>query len=134
MRAPFVLDASALVEALLRTAAGARVERRLVEGRAHAPELIDVEVLSALTRLARAGVLTREHAGRALRLALDAPVTRVRHAGVVARAWSHTDRVSAYDAVYVALADALDCPLVTTDRRLARSPDPGVDVVLISRD
>lgn len=130
----FVVDASALVEVLLRTPAGVRVERRMVAGRAHAPELLDVEVLSALTHLTRADVLSREHAARALRLALEAPITRVRHAGLVARAWSHVERVSAYDAVYVALADALDCPLVTTDRRLGNSPDPGIDIVLITRD
>jgi predicted nucleic acid-binding protein len=114
-----VVDASALTELLLQTELGERVERRvLIDEDVHAPHLLDVEVVNALRRLVRTGELTVDRAEDAiedLRLLL---LARHGHEDLLRRAWELRDHVTAYDGVYVALAEALDAPLVTCDRTL----------------
>jgi predicted nucleic acid-binding protein len=118
-----VLDASALVDWLLGTPrVGARIGDRMRDaGEAHTLDFAHLEVMSAL----RSGIARRELAPERADLALDrlaaTPLSHHRPGPFVARAWSLRDTHTPYDAAYVALAEALDAPLVTTDRGLARS-------------
>jgi predicted nucleic acid-binding protein len=115
-----VVDASALLEVLLRTAAAEAVEKRLLDAREtlHAPHLLDVEVAQVIRRYAASGELDQER-GRAVLADLgDFPVRRYPHGFLLPRVWELRNNLTAYDAVYVALAEALDAPLLTRDRRL----------------
>jgi len=118
-----VADASAVLELLLRADAAERVAARLLDPAEtlHAPHLLDVEVVQALRRYAVAGELGPRQADRALADLLDLPVRRHPHTVLIRRAWELRRSISACDAVYVALAEALGAPLVTLDRRLARA-------------
>jgi predicted nucleic acid-binding protein len=127
-----VIDASAMVELLLRSPAARAVEAAILDTDAFAPELLDVEVISALARLEREGELEARFARNALNVLLEAPVTRVPHAGLIMDAWMRRHNLSAYDSVYVALAARLGCPLITGDVRLARAPGLGITVNLVS--
>jgi len=95
-----------------------------------APELLDVEVASALAGLQRGGKMTDIEADDALGVMLNAPVVRVPHGPLIRAAWSRRDRLSLYDAVYVSLAAEVGCPLITADRRLASSVNDIPVVVL----
>jgi predicted nucleic acid-binding protein len=118
-----VVDASAVLELLLATPAGERVARRvLVAGEElHAPHLLDVEVAHVVRRLEAAREIDVAEAGRVLADLLDLPLERHGHAWLLGRAFELRHAVTAYDAMYVALAEALDAPLVTADARLARA-------------
>jgi predicted nucleic acid-binding protein len=119
-----VVDASAVLELLLRTPAAAAVERQLfAEGETlHAPHLIDVETAQVLRRYALAGDIGEERGREALKDLADLPMRRYSHEFLMPRIWELRNNLTAYDAVYVALAEALDAPLVTRDRRLAAAP------------
>jgi predicted nucleic acid-binding protein len=116
-----VVDASALLEVLLRTPAAAAVDRRLFKpGESlHAPHLIDVEVAQVVRRYAAAGAIEPDRGRAALADLADFPLRRYPHAFLLPRVWELRDNLTAYDAVYVALAEALDALLLTRDRRLA---------------
>jgi predicted nucleic acid-binding protein len=116
-----VLDASAVLEILLGTAAGARLRRRIVSSGAtlHAPHLVDVEVAHVLRRYAIAGELSEVRGQMALTDLADMAITRYAHDRLLTRVWQLRDNLTGYDAVYVALSEALGAPLVTRDRRLA---------------
>jgi predicted nucleic acid-binding protein len=88
----------------------------------HAPYLLDAEVAQVLRRLEQARVLTATRAGEALDDLRALRLVRHAHLPLIERVWELRDNLSAYDALYVALAEALGAPLVTTDRRLARAP------------
>lgn len=126
MRAPLVVDASALVAAFAnRGELGAAARERLVGHRLHAPHLVDAEVGNALRRMVRRDELTADAGDRSRRLAERAVRRRHPVAGrLAARAWALRANVSFYDAVYVALAESLGAPLVTADSRLAASNGP----------
>jgi len=128
-----VVDASALLEALLGTAASAAVTRRIFEAgqTLHAPHLLDVEVAQVLRRYAIAGDLDDQRARAALDDLADFPIRRYPHGLLFPRAWELRNNFSVYDAVYVALAEALDAPLLTRDRRLANAAGKHVSVELI---
>ena len=128
-----VVDASAMLETLLRTAAAARVEDRLFDPgeTLHAPHLLDVEVAQVLRRYARTGEIDAERCGAALADLADFPVTRYPHDFLLPRVWELRDNVTAYDAVYVALAEALEAPLLTRDRRLVVAPGHRARVELV---
>jgi predicted nucleic acid-binding protein len=119
-----VVDASALLEFLLQTPLGARVEARLLrdEEELHAPHLVDVEVAQGLRRLVRTGEVSADRAAGAIADLADLDLHRHAHLDLLARAWRLRENLTAYDAVYVALAEALDAPLVTCDTPLARAP------------
>lgn len=116
-----VVDASALLEALLRTPAAGPVEERLFAPREtlHAPHLIDVEIAQLIRRYAAAGEIDSERGRAALTDLADLRLRRYPHDFLLPRIWDLRHNLSAYDAAYVALAEALDAPLVTRDRRLA---------------
>lgn len=116
-----VVDASAALEVLLRTPASAALERRLFSPRQtlHAPHLLDVEVAQVLRRYAMAGHAEPDRCRAALNDLVDFPLRRYPHDFLMPRVWELRANLTAYDAVYVALAEALDAPLLTRDRRLA---------------
>ncbi len=119
-----VLDASAATTVLLNVdGRSAAIRERM--GRAdvglHVPHLFDVEVLQALRRHAlRRDNLSKERSLQALEALQSLRATRYPHAALLARIWELRENLTAYDAAYVALAETLAAPLVTTDARLAR--------------
>jgi predicted nucleic acid-binding protein len=116
-----VLDASALIEWLLQTPAAAKVEKSLFSPVAalHAPHLLDVEVTQVLRRYVTIGHLTPSRGEEALQDMLDLPLTRYPHDVFLWRIWELRHNLTAYDATYVALAEALDAPLITCDSKIA---------------
>lgn len=128
-----VLDASGAVEFLLNTAAGRRLGARLVKAAeiVHAPHLIDVEIAHVLRRYVLDGAVDEPRAVRALDHWRKLSVERYPHEPFLDRIWRLRNNVTAYDAVYVALAEALGETLVTGDRRLAGCPGLNVRVELI---
>lgn len=123
-----VLDASAAVLALLRDG---DARRRLGVERVVVPHLIDAEVTSAL----RSQVLKHQVEERTAAVALDRwsklGLHRYGMVGLLARVWELRANLSAYDAVYVALAEAVDGELVTADARLAGAPGPTCPIVVV---
>lgn len=119
-----VVDASVIVELLLMTVDGLRAARRLLrEGVTwHAPHLLDLEVTQVLRRLCASGELDPSRAHQALDDLAVLPLIRYRHDLFLPRIWELRHQVSAYDAVYVALAENLRAPLLTRDRRLRSAP------------
>jgi predicted nucleic acid-binding protein len=119
-----VVDASALLEFLLQTSLGARVEARLFrdEDELHAPHLLDVEVVQGLRRLVRTGEVASRRADEAIADLTDLDLYRHAHVDLLARAWKLRDNISAYDAMYVALAEAIEATIVTCDSPLAKAP------------
>jgi predicted nucleic acid-binding protein len=119
-----VVDASALLEFLLQTSLGARVEARLfrAEDELHAPHLLDVEIVQGLRRLVRTGEVSSRRADEAIADLTDLDLHRHPHLDLLDRAWKLRDNISAYDAMYVALAEAMEAPMVTCDVPLAKAP------------
>jgi predicted nucleic acid-binding protein len=113
-----VIDAGALVELLLRTIRADAVQGAIGDRQLVAPAVIDAEILSALRGLERSRAITSERASVAVDDLRVAPVERYGLEPLLTRAWSLRDRLHAYDALYVALAVELECPLVTTDERI----------------
>jgi predicted nucleic acid-binding protein len=128
-----VVDASAVAELLLQTEVGVRVERRLYRNVVdlHAPHLLDVEVLSALRRLVRSGEVTAARARDAIEDLGMLRIMRHGHGDLAIRAWELRETVTAYDAVYLALAESLDAPVVTCDRPLAAATGHRVRIEVI---
>lgn len=129
-----VLDASAAIDLLVGIGAHERIRERIVRRREdlHAPHLLDVEIVSGLRRLERDGRVTRERAEEALEDLRDLAVRRYPHLGLTERVWQLRRNVTTADAVYIALAEALDAPLITADGRLARAPAHTARVELIA--
>ncbi len=119
-----VLDASALLELLLQTRLGTRVEARLFRDRdeLHVPHLADVEVAQGLRRLVRGGEVSPDRAAEAIADLIDLDLHRHPHLDLLTRAWKLRENLTAYDAIYVALAEALAASIVTCDGRLAKAP------------
>ena len=128
-----VLDASALVELVLGTASGRGIAARVADPAAslHAPHLADVEVAQTLRRYTRDGKLDALDARAALDDFRALDLQRHAHEPLLDRVWELRENLSVYDAVYVALAEALDAVLLTCDRRLARAPSFAARVELV---
>lgn len=119
-----VIDASALIEVLLNTSASAKVGERLF-GRSdtlHVPHLLDLEVTQVLRRYTLSGEMSPERSEQALEDLVDVPLTRYPHDIFLRRIWALRRNLTVYDAAYIALAEALDAPLITRDAALARAP------------
>ena len=128
-----VLDASALVELVLGTASGRGIAARVADPAVslHAPHLADVEVAQTLRRYTRDGELDALDARAALDDFRALDLQRHAHEPLLDRVWELRENLSAYDAVYVALAEALDAVLLTCDGRLARAPSFAARVELV---
>jgi predicted nucleic acid-binding protein len=128
-----VVDASALLEALLRTPVGIGVRQRLLSGREvlHAPHLIDLEIASVLRRYALARVLDVERCRQALIDLGGFRLYRHSHNHLLSRVWQLRHNLSTYDAVYVTLAEMLAAPLLTHDRRIAGSVGHRAQIELV---
>ena len=125
-----VVDASAVVEVLLQTEAGRRIEERLFapDETLHVPHLIDIEVAHALRRAWQRGFIDEVRAGEAIDDLAAWAFIRYPHDLFLPRIWTLRHNVTAYDAVYVALAEALEVTLLTCDARLVSSS--GHDAVI----
>jgi predicted nucleic acid-binding protein len=119
-----VVDASAMTEFLLQTPRGRRVETRLFQDddELHVPHLLDVEVLQALRRLVRTRELSADRAEEAIADLADFDLRRHPLVDFLGRAWEWRDNVTAYDAMYVALAEAIEARLITCDGSLGKAP------------
>ena len=128
-----VLDASGAVEFLLNTAAGRRLAVRLADEAevVHVPHLIDLEIAQALRRYARHGTLDAQTGALALERWRSFDVQRYSHEPFLDRIWELRNNVSAYDAVYVSLAEALSAVLFTGDRKLAGTSGVDAPIELI---
>ena len=128
-----VLDASGAVEFLLNTTAGKRLAARLADDAVvvHVPHLVDLEIAQVLRRYARHGTLSARTGALALERWRGLDVQRYSHEPLLDRIWRLRENVTAYDAVYVALAEALRTVLFTGDRKLADAPGVNVTIELI---
>lgn len=126
-----VLDASAVLELLLHTPLADAVRAQIGTHTLHAPHLLDVEVTQVIRRYVRGGHLSDARAREALSVLVDLPITRYPHQHLLPRVWQLRENLSAYDAVYVALAEALDAGLLTCDRAIAAAPGHRVRVTLV---
>lgn len=123
-----VVDASAILDVLLQTSAAAAIIQRIFrEGETwHAPHLLDLEVAQVLRRFVAADEIEATRALVALEDLQVMPLARYPHIPLLSRIWELRAKVTAYDATYLALAEALACPLVTRDRRLTSTPSSAV--------
>ena len=133
-----VIDASAVAELLLVRPAGERVAHHIASHgyELHAPQLLDIEVLSALRRVVASGEASPARAEEVVADLLELPVERYPHDILVSRVWELRENFSAYDAAYLALAEALTetgAPLLTADARFARAAEThsSVDVLVV---
>ena len=127
-----VVDSSVVVSAVADGSdPGERRRGKLRGMRLAAPDLMRVECLSALRRHEAIGDLNADQAHEAMTTVLSLPVTVYPTAPLLTRAWQLRGNLTTYNACYVALAEILDCPLVTADRRLAAAPGIGCPVEVI---
>lgn len=119
-----VLDASAAIEWLLQSPAGVRIDKRISSPSEplHAPHLLDVEVVQVLRRYVREKTISEQRGQEALEDLGDLPLNRYPHDFLLPRVWELRATLTAYDAVYVALAEVLDATLLTCDGRIASAP------------
>ncbi len=126
-----VLDASALFEVVADTPHSATIRSILEADDDHsAPQLIDAEVLAVIQTQHRRGRLDGTAAAQAVEDLRDWPGERWSHRPLLLRAWALRPNVRSYDAMYVALAEALGATLVTLDQRLASAPGLGCTVLV----
>ena len=115
-----IVDSSAVLEAIVaRETAPGLIERLAGDGDLHAPHLIDTEVLHALRRMNMLRQLTDERAADARSDFAELALVRYPHEPLNDRVWELRHNFTAYDATFLALAEALDAPLITCDRRLS---------------
>lgn len=118
-----VVDASVIAPAIADGGPDGNTCRSRIKGQMlAAPDLLRLETMSVLRRQLANGSLTSEQATDALDELLNFPLTVYPTAPLLRRGWELRDNVTAYDSCYVALAEALDCPLITADKRLANAP------------
>ena len=119
-----VIDASAMLDVLLRTpAAGAIEDRIFASGETlHAPHLLDLEVAQVLRRFTISGTMRADQGLSALEYLRDFRITRYAHTIFLPRIWELRANMTAYDAAFVALAESLGATLLTRDRKLSKAP------------
>jgi predicted nucleic acid-binding protein len=128
-----VLDASAAIEWLLRTTTGKIVEQRIFSSAEtlHTPHLLDAEVAQVIRKYVVAGVITADRGREAIEDLLSLPLARYPHIPLLGRVWELRATLTAYDAMYVALAEALRAPLLTGDRKIAAASGHRAHIELI---
>jgi predicted nucleic acid-binding protein len=128
-----VLDASAAIEWLLKSSAGIKIDRRIFSRSEslHAPHLLDIEVAQVLRRYVREKTITAQRGQEALEDLAGLPLDRYPHDFLIPRVWELRATLTAYDAVYVALAELLDAPLLTCDRRIASASGHAANVEVV---
>jgi len=128
-----VLDASVMVEILLNRPSVAELAHRLFapDEALHAPHLIDLEVTQAMRRYQASGEMSPQRAREALVAFAHMPLERHPHWPFLERIWDLRRNLTAYDAAYVALAEALGAPILTADRALASAPGHRAKIELI---
>jgi predicted nucleic acid-binding protein len=128
-----VLDASAAIEWLFQSPIGRKIDRRMFapSESLHAPHLIDVEVAQVLRRYVRDKTITAQRGQEALEDLRDLPLSRYPHDFLIPRIWELRATLTAYDAVYVALAELLGAPLLTCDGKIASAPGHDAKVVVV---
>ncbi len=127
-----VVDASAVVEMLLQTPVGRRLEADILAPAVsiHVPELLDLEILQVLRRLVLSRQIGVDRAADAIEDLDGLPFIRHGHALLRSRIWELRTTLTAYDGAYVALAESLDAPCITCDRRMASSTGHGAEMRL----
>jgi predicted nucleic acid-binding protein len=113
-----------VLEVLFRSEVGLEIESRIFTPREvlYAPHLIDLEVAQVLRRYCNSNEMTPERGREALEDLAELPINRYPHDLFLRRIWELRNNMTAYDAAYVALAEALPAPLLTRDGRLASAP------------
>lgn len=128
-----VVDASCLCEVLIGGVGAEAIRDRLATEADHAaPHVVDVEVFGFIRREHLRGRLDRTEAAQAVEDLEAWPGERFGHRLLLDRAWQLRDTVRGWDAMYVALAEALDAVLLTTDRRLAAATGPTCQIETIN--
>lgn len=130
-----MVDASVLANAIADDEADGDLARAAIRhgGGVSAPDLVDVETVAVLRKRWLAGTLPARRFASAVRDLEDLTIDRYPPLRLMWRAYELRDNVTAYDAAYVALAEGLDCPLVTGDGRLAKAPGIRCEVELLVR-
>ena len=129
-----VVDASVVVAALVDLGPeGAWSEQTLVEGSLIAPELVLVESSNVLRRLERSREISEIEAALANASLLHLELELFPFAPFADRVWALRENLTCYDAWYVAIAEAFECPLVTLDRKLSRASGPMCEIVTLPR-
>jgi predicted nucleic acid-binding protein len=129
-----VVDASCLYEVVAKAEHADLVQEQMsLDIDYAAPHVIDVEVLSTVRRYFRLGRLDRTAAYRAVEELRDWPGERFGHGSLLERAWELRDNVRPWDALYVALAEALGCTLITFDGKLGRVQGLACQVQVLRR-
>ncbi|WP_419554671.1 type II toxin-antitoxin system VapC family toxin [Candidatus Poriferisodalis sp.] len=124
----YVVDSSAAIEYLLRTPAGLVLGDTIAGRSLAAPEMFDAEIVSTMRRFVAHGVIPAARAETLLDNLAAFPIERVSHRFLTRTAWHYRHSVTAYDAMYVAVAVAKRAPLITVDGRLARVPNLGIAI------
>jgi predicted nucleic acid-binding protein len=129
-----VIDASALLEVLLRGPRADAVPRHLFGGGIGlaAPHLIDLEVAQVLRRIAARGALSAQRASQVFDDLAAMPITRYDPLPLLPRVWALREILTAYDAAYLSLAEAIGAPLVTCDAALRATPGRSADVIVVA--
>ena len=128
-----VIDASAVLEVFFRTEAGLWIENRIFspEETLHAPHLIDLEVAQVVRCYCASGEMDTQRGREVLDDLTDLPIMRYPHNIFLSRIWDLRHNMTAYDAVYVALAEILAAPLITRDSRLSSASGHSAVIELI---
>ena len=129
-----VVDASVLATVVGDDGADGRRARHELRtaGELAAPDLVDVETVAALRKRWLAGDLSARRFSTAVDDLADVDLDRFPTLPFMRRAWELRASITAYDAAYVALAETLDCELLTADRRLAQAHGPRCTVRLVA--
>ena len=128
-----ILDASAAVEWLFQSQAGLKIDKRISDPAEslHVPHLLDVEVAQVLRRYVREKAISEQRGQEALEDFRDLPLNCYPHDLLLQRVWELRATLTAYDAVYVALAELLDAPLLTCDAKIASASGHDADVEIV---